>query len=30
VDANKRLLITSRDLSTGELTHKDYPVVKLA
>lgn len=30
VDANKRLLITSRDLSTGELTHEDYPVVKLS
>ena len=29
IDGNKRLLITSRDLRTGELTHKDYPVVKL-
>jgi molecular chaperone DnaK (HSP70) len=29
IDGNKRLLITSRDLKTGKLTHKDYPVVKL-
>ncbi|HPH96004.1 MAG TPA: Hsp70 family protein [Anaerolineaceae bacterium] len=29
IDANKRLLITVRDLKTGQLTHKDYPVVKL-
>ena len=29
VDANKRLTITSRDMKNGELTHKDYPVVKL-
>jgi molecular chaperone DnaK len=29
VDANKRLTITSRDIKNGELTHKDYPVVKL-
>ncbi|MCR4413715.1 MAG: Hsp70 family protein [Thermoguttaceae bacterium] len=29
VDANKRLLITARDLRTGKLTHRDYPVVKL-
>jgi molecular chaperone DnaK len=29
VDANKRLTITSRDIKSGELTHKDYPVVKL-
>lgn len=30
IDYNKRLLITVRDLKTGKLTHKDYPVVKLA
>ncbi len=29
VDANKRLTMTSRDIKTGDLTHKDYPVVKL-
>jgi molecular chaperone DnaK (HSP70) len=29
IDGNKRLLITARDLSTGRLTHRDYPVVKL-
>ncbi|MDQ3462092.1 MAG: Hsp70 family protein [Actinomycetota bacterium] len=29
VDANKRLLLTARDLRTGRLTHRDYPVVKL-
>jgi molecular chaperone DnaK len=29
VDSNKRLTITSRDLLSGDLTHKDYPVVKL-
>jgi molecular chaperone DnaK len=29
VDENKRLTITARDLATGRLTHKDYPVVKL-
>jgi molecular chaperone DnaK (HSP70) len=29
IDGNKRLLITARDLRTGRLTHKDYPVVKL-
>jgi len=29
VDANKRLLITARDLKTAKLTHRDYPVVKL-
>jgi molecular chaperone DnaK (HSP70) len=29
IDGNKRLLITARDLKTGRLTHKDYPVVKL-
>lgn len=30
IDENKRLLITSRDLVTGLLTHRDYPVVKLS
>ena len=29
VDGNKRLLITVRDVRTGEQTHRDYPVVKL-
>jgi hypothetical protein len=29
IDANKRLLVTARDLRTGRLTHRDYPVVKL-
>ena len=29
IDENKRLTITARDLRTGHLTHKDYPVVKL-
>ena len=29
IDANKRLLITARDLQTGRLTHREYPVVKL-
>lgn len=29
IDENKRLTITARDLKTGRLTHKDYPVVKL-
>ena len=29
VDENKRLTITARDIITGRLTHKDYPVVKL-
>lgn len=29
IDANKRLLITARDLANGRLTFKDYPVVKL-
>ncbi len=29
VDGNKRLLITARDLRSGKLTHKDFPVVKL-
>lgn len=29
IDANKRLLITARDIQTSRITHKDYPVVKL-
>ncbi len=29
IDGNKRLLLTARDLKTGRLTHRDYPVVKL-
>ena len=29
IDGNKRLLITARDLKTGRVTHRDYPVVKL-
>lgn len=29
IDANKRLTLTARDIQTGILTHKDYPVVKL-
>lgn len=29
IDANKRLLVTARDLLTGQLTHQNYPVVKL-
>ena len=29
IDENKRLLITSRDLKSMKITHKDYPVVKL-
>ena len=29
IDANKRLLLTARDLATGRTTHRDYPVVKL-
>jgi molecular chaperone DnaK (HSP70) len=29
IDENKRLTINARDLETGRLTHKDYPVVKL-
>ncbi len=29
IDANKRLLLTARDVQTGRLTHRDYPVVKL-
>jgi len=30
IDGNKRLLITARNLRTGRVTHRDYPVVKLA
>ena len=29
IDGNKRLLITARDVQTGRVTHKDYPVIKL-
>jgi molecular chaperone DnaK (HSP70) len=29
IDANKRLLITARDLKTGNLVLKDFPVVRL-
>ncbi|MFQ5931369.1 MAG: Hsp70 family protein [Nitrospiraceae bacterium] len=29
IDGNKRLLITAHDLQTGQVTHRDYPVVKL-
>lgn len=29
IDSNKRLLITARDKRTGQVTHRDYPVVKL-
>ncbi|MBV9123468.1 MAG: Hsp70 family protein [Planctomycetes bacterium] len=29
IDANKRLLITARDLRTRRLTHRDHPVVQL-
>ena len=29
IDENKRLTINVRDLKTGHLTHKDYPVIKL-
>jgi molecular chaperone DnaK (HSP70) len=29
VDANKRLTINVRDMKNGQLTHSDYPVVKL-
>lgn len=29
IDGNKRLLLTARDLKTGRVTHRDYPVVKL-
>ncbi|HEX2980619.1 MAG TPA: Hsp70 family protein, partial [Anaerolineaceae bacterium] len=29
IDEHKRLLISARDIKTGLLTHRDYPVVKL-
>jgi len=29
IDGNKRLLITARNLKTGQTTHRDYPVIKL-
>jgi molecular chaperone DnaK (HSP70) len=29
IDGNKRLLITARDLKTGRLLYRDFPVVKL-
>jgi molecular chaperone DnaK len=29
IDDNKRLLITARDVQTGRVTHRDYPVIKL-
>ena len=29
IDGNKRLLITATDLRSGQLTHADFPVVKL-
>jgi molecular chaperone DnaK (HSP70) len=29
IDHNKRLLISARNLRTGQMTHRDYPVVKL-
>jgi molecular chaperone DnaK len=29
IDGNKRLLITTRDLKTGQTLYRDYPVVKL-
>ena len=30
IDPNKRLLITARNLRNGQITHQDYPVVKLS
>jgi molecular chaperone DnaK (HSP70) len=30
VDAQKRLVVTARDLRTGRLTHRDFPVVQLS
>ena len=30
IDGNKRLLITARNLKTGQTTHRDYPVIKLS
>ena len=29
IDANKRLLMTSRDVRSGSYTHRDFPVIKL-
>jgi molecular chaperone DnaK (HSP70) len=29
IDGNKRLLITARDVQTGQMTHRDYPMIKL-
>ena len=29
IDANKRLLLTARDLRSGQLIYRDYPVIKL-
>jgi molecular chaperone DnaK (HSP70) len=29
IDENKRLLISARNLKNGQMTHQDYPVVKL-
>ncbi len=29
IDENKRLVITARDLKTGRLTHRNFPVVRL-
>ncbi|MCF7763411.1 MAG: Hsp70 family protein [Verrucomicrobia bacterium] len=29
IDANKHLVITARDLRTGRVTHRDFPLVKL-
>ncbi|MBC6417557.1 MAG: hypothetical protein GDA44_01550 [Prochloron sp. SP5CPC1] len=29
LNGNKQLLITARDLRSGKVTHRDYPVVKL-
>ena len=29
IDGNKRLLITTRDIKTGQTQFRDYPVVKL-
>lgn len=29
IDGNKRLFSTARDLQTGRVTHRGYPVIKL-
>jgi molecular chaperone DnaK (HSP70) len=29
VDGNKRLLVSARDLQTGKIIYRDYPVIKL-